>query len=112
MDGFGELAGSSGAAAELAQDAPGLELGVGAFAGAAQAGVSPVGVFLGLGLVAALVRGDHVIAGLVVAVVALVAQRDEPGVAQGRQDLRDPGGGGVVGAAGQVTGYPQDGAVR
>jgi hypothetical protein len=30
---FGELAGAPGAAAELAEDAPGLELGVGALAG-------------------------------------------------------------------------------
>src|SRR5580693_7826161 len=33
VDGLGELAGAPGAAAELAQDAPGLELGVRAFAG-------------------------------------------------------------------------------
>ena len=31
VDGFGELPGAPGAAAEFAQDAPGLELGVGAF---------------------------------------------------------------------------------
>ena len=49
MDGFGQLACPPGAAAELAQDAPGLELGVGAFARAAQPGMSPVGVVLGLG---------------------------------------------------------------
>jgi Alpha/beta hydrolase family len=35
VDGFGELPGLPGAAAEFAQDAPGLELGVGALAGAA-----------------------------------------------------------------------------
>jgi NhaP-type Na+/H+ or K+/H+ antiporter len=33
VDGLGQLPGAPGAAAELAQDAPGLELGVGAFAG-------------------------------------------------------------------------------
>src|SRR5579859_6481535 len=33
VDGFGELPGTPGAAAEFAQDAPGLELGVGALAG-------------------------------------------------------------------------------
>jgi hypothetical protein len=33
VDGLGELAGAPGAAAELAQDAPGLELGVRALAG-------------------------------------------------------------------------------
>jgi hypothetical protein len=34
VDGFGELAGAPGAAAELAEDPPGLELGVRSFAGA------------------------------------------------------------------------------
>jgi hypothetical protein len=33
VDGLGELPGAPGAAAEFAQDAPGFELGVGAFAG-------------------------------------------------------------------------------
>jgi hypothetical protein len=47
VDGFGELSGAPAAAAELAQDAPGLELGIGAF------GVCTVGVFLGGGLVPA-----------------------------------------------------------
>jgi hypothetical protein len=41
---FGELAGASGAATELAQDTPVLELGVGAFAGSAESGVGAVGV--------------------------------------------------------------------
>ena len=35
VDGLGQLPGLPGTAAELAQDAPGLELGVGAFGGAA-----------------------------------------------------------------------------
>jgi len=35
VDGFGELPGLPGAAAEFAQDAPGFERGVGAFTGAA-----------------------------------------------------------------------------
>jgi hypothetical protein len=35
VDGFGQLPGAPGAAAEFAQDAPGLELGVGPFARAA-----------------------------------------------------------------------------
>jgi hypothetical protein len=43
VDGLGEVPGTPGAAAELAQDAPGLELGVGAFAGGAQLGVGAVG---------------------------------------------------------------------
>jgi hypothetical protein len=33
VDGFGELSGAPGAAADLAEDVPALELGVGAFAG-------------------------------------------------------------------------------
>jgi hypothetical protein len=35
VDGLGKLPGAPGTAAELAQDAPGLELGIGTFAGAA-----------------------------------------------------------------------------
>jgi hypothetical protein len=35
-DGLGELPGVPGAAAELAQDVPGFELGVGALAGGSQ----------------------------------------------------------------------------
>src|SRR3974390_322216 len=51
VDRFGQLPGAPGAAAEFTPDAPGLELGNGAFAGAAQPGMSPVGVLLGSGLV-------------------------------------------------------------
>jgi len=36
VDGLGELPGTPGAAAELAQDAPGLELGISAFTGSAE----------------------------------------------------------------------------
>lgn len=71
-----------------------------------------VGVFLRLGLVTPLVRGQDQFTGLVVAVITLVAQGDESGVAQGVEDLPDPGGGGVVSAAGQFAGDPQDGAIR
>ena len=46
VDGLGQLPGAPGAAAELAHDAPGLELGIGAFARAAEPGVSAVGVLL------------------------------------------------------------------
>ena len=46
VDGFGELPGLPGAAEEFAQDAPGFELGVGAFAGAGQLGVNAVGGLL------------------------------------------------------------------
>jgi len=42
VDGFGELAGAPGAAAQLAEDLPGLELGVGALARGAEPGVGPV----------------------------------------------------------------------
>src|ERR1700735_3009917 len=73
VDGFGDLAGVPGAAAEFAQDAPGLELGVGAFAGGAQLGVGGVGGFPGGGLVPAPVRGEDVLAG---ADVALIGQHD------------------------------------
>src|SRR2546421_6974641 len=51
VDGFGELSGAPGAAAELAQGAPGFELGIGALAGSAQPGMSPAGLFLRGGLV-------------------------------------------------------------
>ena len=57
VDGFGRLGGSAWAAAELAQDAPGLELGVGAFARAAEAGMSAVDVLLGARLCSAPARG-------------------------------------------------------
>lgn len=63
--------------AVLAQDAPVFELGVGAFAGPAQACVGAVGVFLGLRLVVACVGGDQVLAGVVVAVVSRVAHGDQ-----------------------------------
>jgi hypothetical protein len=46
VDGFGELAGTPGAAAEFAQDAPGLELGIGAFGGGTELGVGAVGCLL------------------------------------------------------------------
>ena len=46
VDGLGELPGAPGTAAELAQDAPGFELGVGTLAGSAQPGMGPVGLFV------------------------------------------------------------------
>src|SRR5690348_6446640 len=69
--------------------------------GPRQAGVGAVGVLLGLWFVAALVRGDQNLTAFVVAVVALVAQRDESGVAQRGEDVPDPRGRGVVRAAGE-----------
>ncbi len=50
VDGFGEPPGLPPAAAEFAQDAPGFELGVGAFAGAAQLGVGAIGGLCEAGL--------------------------------------------------------------
>jgi len=73
VHGFGEPPGAPGAAAEFAQDAPGLELGVGAFAGGAELGVGTVGGLLRRWLVPPLVRGDDVLA---CAAVALVGQDD------------------------------------
>ena len=46
VDCLGELAGAPRAAAELAEDSPGLELGVRALAGCAEFRVGPVGLFL------------------------------------------------------------------
>jgi hypothetical protein len=51
VDGLGELPGFPWAAAELAQDAPGLELGVRALARGTEFRVSAAGCFLRLGLV-------------------------------------------------------------
>ena len=63
VDRLGQLPGAPRAAAHLAQDAPGFELGVGPFTGAAQPGMSAVGVLLRGGLVLALVRDAHVVTG-------------------------------------------------
>jgi hypothetical protein len=51
VDGLGELSGAPGAAAELTQDSPGLELGVRVLAGCAEFRVGLIGLFLGFGLV-------------------------------------------------------------
>ena len=45
VDGFGELSGLPGAAAEFAQDVPGLALGVGALTGPGEPGMGAVGGF-------------------------------------------------------------------
>src|SRR6266516_452843 len=73
VDGFGDLPGAPGAAAELAQDSPGLELGVGALTGSTQLRVGGVGGLLGSRLVPAPVRGQDVLA---CADVALISQHD------------------------------------
>jgi len=92
---------------KLAQDAPGFELGVGALARDAEPGVSPVGLFLGGGLVPLPVRG----ADPVLAEVALIAQDDQAAGGQGLDDAPDPGRGQVVDGAGQRPGHPHDVAV-
>ena len=86
MDGLGELVGAPGVAAELAQDAPGLELRVRALAGWAQPGVRRNGLFLGLRLVLPLVRD----LGVRAALVALIGHGDQPGA---RVWAEDPGTG-------------------
>ena len=57
VDGLGEFPGLPGAAAELGEDFPDLELGVCPFAEGPELRVGAVGLFLGFGLVLALV-GD------------------------------------------------------
>lgn len=77
-----------------------FELRVGPFAGRAELGVGAVGCLLGSGFACAFVWGDHVVAGFVEALVALVGQGDQPGAGQGGKDLPDPGRGRLVGRAG------------
>jgi hypothetical protein len=50
VDGLGELAGAPGAAAEFAQDAPGLELGVRALAGGRSLACAALACFWDCGL--------------------------------------------------------------
>jgi hypothetical protein len=59
LDGFGDLPSAPGAAAELAQDPPGFELGVRALARGAQPGMGGIGGFLGGRLAAAPVRHER-----------------------------------------------------
>ena len=73
MDGLGQLPGALGAAAELTHDAPGLELGIGAFPRGTEPGMSPVGLLLRGGFVPFPVgRADGVLAE-----VALITQHDQ-----------------------------------
>jgi hypothetical protein len=108
VDGLGELAGAPGAAAELPQDVPGLELRVCPFPGSPQFRVGAVGVFLGFGLVLALVRDLRPGAAL----VALIGQGDQAGGLQLGHDAPDPLGALVVDRAGQRAGDPQQVTVR
>jgi hypothetical protein len=86
VDGLRELTGAPGAAAELAENSPGLELGVRPLAGRAESRVRLVGLFLGFGLVLAPVRDLRVRASL----VALIGQRDQARGLQLGQDAPDP----------------------
>ncbi len=86
VNGLGELSGAPGAAAELAEDAPGFELRVGAFAGCAEFRVGAVSFFLRFWLVPSPVRDLRVRGAL----VALVGQGDQPGGFQFGQDAPDP----------------------
>ena len=106
MDGLGELAGAPGAAAELAEDAPVLQLGVCPFSGGAEFRVGAVSVLLGFGLVLALVRDLRIGAAL----VSLVGEGDQARGLQFCQDAPDPLGLLVVDRAGQRSGDPEDAA--
>src|SRR6516164_7868804 len=108
MDGLGQLPGAPGAAAELTQNPPGLELGIGALARRAEPVMGPVGLLLQSGLVPAPVRG----ADILLADVPLIAQRDQPASGQFADDAPDPGRSQVVHRAGQRPGHPHDVPVR
>jgi hypothetical protein len=86
VNGLGELAGTPGAAAELAENLPGLELGICALAGGAEPGVGAVGLFLGFRLVLPDVRDRRVAA----SPVALIGQGDQARGLQLGQDAPDP----------------------
>ena len=96
VDGLGQLPGAPGTAAELAQDAPGFELGIGALARGAEPGMSAVSVLLRGRLVPPPVRR----ADIVLAEVALIAQHDQAAGGQCTHDAPDPGGGQVCTAPG------------
>lgn len=59
-----------------------------------------IGVVAGLGRVTPLVWGDHMLAGVVVAMVARVCQRDQSRLVQRGKNVSDPGGRGAMGVAG------------
>jgi len=86
VDGLGELSGAPGAAAELTENPPVLELRVRALAGCAEPRVGPVRFFLGFRLVLPAVRDLRVAASL----VALIRQGDQPGGLQLGQHAPDP----------------------
>jgi len=104
VDGLGELAGAPGAAAELAENAPGLELGVRTLAGRPQSRVRAVGLFLRFRLVLPPVRDLRVHASL----VALIGQDDQARGLEPGQHAPDPLGLLVMHRAGQRPGHPQD----
>ena len=73
VDGLYELADAPGAAAELAENPPGLELGVRSLPGCAEFRVRAVGLFLGFRLVLSPV-GDLGVRGSLVALMARVTR--------------------------------------
>ena len=93
-----------GTAAELPQDPPDLELGIGGLAWGAEPGMTPVGVFLRGGLVPPPVRG----ADIVMADIALIAQRNQARGGQVADNAPDPGRGQAVHRAGQRPRHPHD----
>jgi transposase len=97
-----------GAAAQLPQNAPGLELRVCPSSGCAELRVRLVGLFLGFRLVLPLVRDLRVRGAL----IALIGQDDQAGGLQLGQHAPDPFRLLVVHRAGQRPGDPQDVAVR
>jgi hypothetical protein len=98
VNGFREFPGARRAAAELGEDLPYLELRVRALAGGAEFRVGAVGLFLGLGLVLALVRDLRPGAAL----VALVREGDQSGSLQFIKDAPDPLGLLIVDRAGSA----------
>ncbi len=108
VDGLGELSSAPGAAAELAEDSPGLELCIGALAGCSELRVGAVSLFLGFGLVLSPVRDLRMPRSL----VALVGENDQADGLQFVQDAPDPLGFLVVDRAGQRPLRPTAGRRR
>jgi len=104
VDGLGELPGAPGAAAELTQDAPGLELGVRALAGCAEPGAGAVCFLLRFRLVLAAVRD----LGVRAALVALMGQGDQAGGLELGQHAPGPLGVFIVHRAGERPGHPTE----
>src|SRR6185437_3065425 len=104
VNGLGELAGTPGAAAELAENSPRLELGICALAGCAEPGVGAVGLFLRFRLA----LPDVLDLRVVVAPVVRFGLGDQARGLQLTQDAPAPLGFLVVHCSGQRSGHPQD----